>query len=178
MIKPAYIICSDLRIEDKPTNRLSLINVIEKVTIKVPPEEQEAEIPKSDRDAKPEIIIPTEMTVTSVWLVSEHDKGKRYVGKLAFIDSNEGEFFPFDLPEFLIESGGDAYLHRLRINLGGFPLIPTSGLWRIKVSVRPKEGDDTNWESHSYPFLFEGGDGYSELLKKTTTKVITAEAKI
>jgi len=183
MPKPAYIICSDLRLEDKQTNRVSYISVLEKVTIDVrsPETSQDesgavSEVENADV-IKREILgsIPFQGAITSTWIVSPEDKGKKFKAKLSFVDDDGKEDHVLSLPDFDITDSAEAYFHRLRINLDGFPPLSRTGIWTILVSIRPFEQENVEWASQGFPIVFESGPGYDEWIKGVQCKMGTGK---
>lgn len=167
MPSPAYIICSDLRSEDKKTNRVSFFNTLEKVIVAV-----DLNLLKSAPSGQ-RIHIGFEAAMTAVWLIQDSDKGHEFDNRVYFLDENGDEHFEFKMPPMKVDAQMKGYFHRVNLNFHGLPPLPHPGVWRVVNAVR-KVGDESEpWITQSFPFVLEGADEFFAEVKSAIASVQT-----
>lgn len=158
MAKPAFIIFASQRIEDKETNAISLVNIIETAVFEVPPEMQRP--PRSnDRMA-------FDGWIVAVWILEDGDAGTVFRRDFSLI-SPSGKQIHTQLEDFTVEAKPNAHFHRTAIHVHGFPILREHGLWHIEARIGRVDQPD-QWAMQRFPVFFEIGEHLAELLKADT----------
>ena len=162
MAKPAYIICSRSKSEDRETNALSLFEIVERVALDAsnPPEsleEQEPSAPQTQRGSSVFIAC-----VLAVWLKEEDDYGASYEAEFGMV-SPSGTDIPVPLPPFTMAKDAGSFLHRLMVRLDGLPPLTEGGVWMMEARI--KRIGSSEWNKQRYPIVVDVTDTYLANIK-------------
>ncbi len=156
MPRPVSITCSEMVSENRRDNQLSIFGLVE--MIKVASRPAAGSVPPS-----PSI----RSTVVAIWMKNPEDEGVDFEEQIVFhLPGDEVEVVAAEV-KFSFSEGKP--LHRIVVELCGWPPLKNSGVFRIECRVRPV-GEETWTASQEYPIVVDA----SEL---ESPSEVTAEAQ-
>lgn len=155
------MIASDVRLEDRTSNRLSLINIFEKVGAMMAQDGEQKDLPAA-------MSSEFKASLTSVWVIQDQDRGLLFENKIVFRDTSGAECFEMLLPPVKISSESGIIFHRINVDLVGLPPIPSKGIWWIVNKIRRIDATQEDWSSQAFPFMFEANENYFRATQQLT----------
>ena len=142
MPRPVFMICSEMASENKKDNQLSIFGVIEMLTLQIAAKEG-ATVPPPERSIKSRII--------AAWLKEEADEGVEFEEQVVF--HLPGATDEVVAAEQRFRFDDEMCIHRISLQMLGWPPMATPGLFRIECRVRPV--GEEHWMSQEYPIVIE-----------------------
>lgn len=128
MPRPAYILCADRVVEDKTTNLVTVVAIVEVVRVEVRHHELNAQEPRARRQGD------DSAHAIAVWRGEPDDVGVNFSHEWALIVPGQ--------PETRVPTGEFTFdpekpLQRFRLAMNGLPQPPHSGMVEIESRLRP-----------------------------------------
>ncbi|HWB12048.1 MAG TPA: hypothetical protein VG826_22675 [Pirellulales bacterium] len=154
MPKPIFIVCAQSVIEDKTTNNVSILNVLEKISY----------IKRKPSDDQP--VTQFNCNVLAVWRRETSDINVEFETEFSLILPSSGDIHslassPFTFPE-------DKELWRFNLMFSGMPPIDGDGTLIFRHGLRKKAASE--WLYQSYPVSVEALKTENESAQKATRK--------
>ena len=159
MARPAYTICEKLKSEDRETNELSLIGVVERIVL--------GHLVKPGPVSSPPVagitgpgrpLIAFDAFVLSVWLLEQSDHGETFETQFSMV-SPSGTDIPSELPTFTMSKNNDLVLHRVMVRLDGLPAFDEQGVWWMETRIR-RAGSESEWARQGFPLIVQFSEDY------------------
>jgi len=147
MLKPIYIICCELNLQDQASGLPSYINILEKVIFR--------------KSAEPPLaMITPQMRVFAAWMGEAEDINQELEFETNILVSGSNRMVNVHKGRFICSGDG---LIRLSAHLIGPSPVDGPGIMRIQNQIR--RVDSEKWLIQEYPIIFE------EALSPTATQL-------